>query len=151
METNRKVYVELLDEGTEVRRQTEAKELGDGLFELLPTPNYDPQNELWAFLPGEVVRLEEARSADGQLGLMVKHQNPGVVRINVESPNDVFALRTTNALSLGNGIYKVLPTPHYNPETENWKFPPGSVVALKEREWPSRELGTCLLAVERSE
>jgi hypothetical protein len=30
--------------------------LGDGLFKLLPTPNYDTDDEHWEFGPGSVVR-----------------------------------------------------------------------------------------------
>jgi len=52
----RTIYIRLLEEGTEVLRPTEAEELGDGLFKLLPTPNYDPQDEHWEFGPGSVVR-----------------------------------------------------------------------------------------------
>ncbi len=50
------IYIRLLGEGTEVLRPTEAEELRDGLFKLLPTPNYDPEDEHWEFAPGSVVR-----------------------------------------------------------------------------------------------
>lgn len=50
------IYIRLLEEGTEVLRPTEAEELGDGLFMLLPTPNYNPEDEHWEFGPGSVVR-----------------------------------------------------------------------------------------------
>lgn len=52
----RTIYIRLLEEGTEVWRPTEAEELRDGLFKLLPTPNYDPEDEHWEFGPGSVVR-----------------------------------------------------------------------------------------------
>jgi len=32
---------------------------------------------------------------------------------------------------MGNGIYKLLPTPDYNPEDEVWEYPPDSVVRGK--------------------
>ena len=32
--------------------------LGDGLFKLLATVNYDPEDEHWEFPPGSVVRWE---------------------------------------------------------------------------------------------
>jgi len=51
-----KIYVPLLDEGTEVIRPTLGEPLGGGLYRVLPTPSYDPEDELWAFLPGSVVR-----------------------------------------------------------------------------------------------
>ena len=50
------IYIRLLDEGTEVFRRTEAEELDNGLFKLLPAPGYDPDDEHWEFTPGSVVR-----------------------------------------------------------------------------------------------
>ena len=62
-DTNKRVtiYVRLLDEGTEVFRPTEALDLGNGQFRLLPTSNYDPEDEKWEFPPGSVVRGERVR------------------------------------------------------------------------------------------
>ncbi len=138
------VHVELLDEGTTTWRPTTAKSLGNGLFELQATQDYDPEEEAWAFLPGDIVRLEEMEFTDGRIGLVARHSDPNVVRINVES-DDAFSIRTTNALSLGEGLYEILPTPHYDANKESWKFPPTSVVRLEEKEWPG---GTFLVAVE---
>lgn len=50
------IYVNLLDEGTPCRRQTQALTLGNGLFELLPTERYNPEDEHWEFRPGSIVR-----------------------------------------------------------------------------------------------
>jgi hypothetical protein len=36
------IYIRLLDEGTECSRPTQALDLGNGLFKVLPTSNYDP-------------------------------------------------------------------------------------------------------------
>ncbi|MGQ0526424.1 MAG: hypothetical protein ACT4OY_00100 [Alphaproteobacteria bacterium] len=52
------VYVKLLEEETPVARATEAVDLGNGLYKLLPTPDYDPGDEVWEFLPGSIVRCE---------------------------------------------------------------------------------------------
>jgi len=41
------VYVRLLNEGTAVFRPTEALELGGGLFKLVATSDYDPEDEQW--------------------------------------------------------------------------------------------------------
>ena len=49
------VHVHLLDEGTTVIRPTRAVRLADNTYRLLPTPNYDPDDEHWQFLPGSVV------------------------------------------------------------------------------------------------
>lgn len=59
------IYVQLLDEGTDVWRPTEGHALGNNLFRLLPTANYDPEIEAWEFLPGAVVRCEEKALSTG--------------------------------------------------------------------------------------
>jgi hypothetical protein len=61
-----KIYVRLLDEGTEVARPTDALPLGDGLFRVLPTPDYDPQDETWEFPPGSLVRCKKEQWPHGQ-------------------------------------------------------------------------------------
>jgi len=50
------VYVPLLDEGTPTIRGTQAIPLGGDLYRILPTPDYDPEDETWEFLPNSVVR-----------------------------------------------------------------------------------------------
>jgi hypothetical protein len=59
------IHVRLLDEGTDCSRPTKGVVLGSGLFKLLPTDNYDPDDEHWEFLPGSIVRAKEVRNADG--------------------------------------------------------------------------------------
>jgi hypothetical protein len=41
-----KFFVYLLEEGTDVWRPTEAVPIGDGLFKILPTPDYDSEDEI---------------------------------------------------------------------------------------------------------
>ena len=50
------IYVPLLDEGTPTCRGTQAIDLGNGLYKLLPTDNYDSDDETWEYLPGSIVR-----------------------------------------------------------------------------------------------
>lgn len=50
------IYIRLLDEGTEVFRPAPAELLDEGILKVLPTPDYDPEDERWEFLPGTVVR-----------------------------------------------------------------------------------------------
>jgi len=59
------IYVNLLNEGTPRSRPTQVLALGNGLFELLPAIDYDPDNEHWEFLPGSFVRGREAHR-DGE-------------------------------------------------------------------------------------
>jgi len=49
------VYVALLNEGTSVVRPTQAVKLGKNLYRVLPTQDYDPNDEEWEFPPGSVV------------------------------------------------------------------------------------------------
>ena len=50
------IYVALLDEGVPVWRPTQGAPLGDGLYEVLATPDYDDDDEHWEFPPGSIVR-----------------------------------------------------------------------------------------------
>ena len=73
MATNKiKIYVRLIDEGTEVSRPTEALDLGNGLLELLPTPDCDSEDEIWEFPPGSVVRCEKRQGSSGEYLLAVR-------------------------------------------------------------------------------
>jgi hypothetical protein len=59
------IYIRLLDEGTECSRPTQALKLGNRLFKVLPTSNYDPADEVWEFPPDSVVR-SEVRCSEGK-------------------------------------------------------------------------------------
>lgn len=59
------IYIRLLNEGTEVFRPTSAEPLQDGFFKVLPTSDYDPQDEKWEFLPGSLVECVK-RKLDGE-------------------------------------------------------------------------------------
>jgi hypothetical protein len=52
------IYVELLDEGTFVLRPTHGRRLSGNRFELLATPDYDPELETWRFAPGSTVECD---------------------------------------------------------------------------------------------
>jgi len=65
------IYIRLLDEGTECSRPTQALDLGNGLFKVLPTSNYDPADEVWEFPPDSVVRSAIRRSEDKEFLLAV--------------------------------------------------------------------------------
>ena len=57
------IYIPLLNEGTSVVRPTQGIKLGENLYQVLPTQDYDPKDEQWAFLPGSVVEcVLESRS-----------------------------------------------------------------------------------------
>jgi hypothetical protein len=66
------IYIRLLQEGTEVARPTQAVEIGNGLFKILATPDYDPYDEEWEFLPGSIVRCESRQAPEGEYRLAVE-------------------------------------------------------------------------------
>jgi hypothetical protein len=66
------LQVKLVNEGTDVSRTTRALDLGEGLFRLLPTPDYDPEDEEWEFVPGATVRSEPRKDDKGEYLLAVK-------------------------------------------------------------------------------
>ena len=70
----RTIYIRLLDEGTDVLRPTEAEELANGLFKLMPTSEYDPDDEKWEFIPGSLVR-GVIREMEGQAVLIAVAMN----------------------------------------------------------------------------
>jgi hypothetical protein len=48
--------------------------------------------------------------------------------------------RPTKGLRLGHMVFKVLPTPGYSAEIEEWEFPPGTVVECKREKRGNREV-----------
>jgi len=68
------IHVRLLDEGTECSRPTRGVSIGNGLFKLLPTENYNPDDEHWEFIPGSIVRVKEVRVNDGVYLLAVTQE-----------------------------------------------------------------------------
>lgn len=52
--------------------------------------------------------------------------------------------RPTEAIDLGNGQFRILATPDYDPTDETWEFPPGSIVGCNKR---TDDSGTYSVAV----
>ena len=67
------VYVQLIDEGTFVLRPVPAESIGNARFRLLPTVDYDPEDEVWEFPPGSIVECEVERHS-GREVLVAKNQ-----------------------------------------------------------------------------
>jgi hypothetical protein len=61
------VYVQLLNEGSPTYRPTEGEEAGPDVVRLLPTPNYDPDDETWEFEPGVLVRVAPMKLPSGEV------------------------------------------------------------------------------------
>lgn len=57
------IFIPLLNEGTDVVRPTQGVVLEEDSFQVLATPNYNPNDEQWQFPPGSKVRcVKEIRS-----------------------------------------------------------------------------------------
>lgn len=52
------IHVRLLDEEVETAKRAPAELLNDGLYRILTPSDYDPEDETWQFIPGDVVRCE---------------------------------------------------------------------------------------------
>lgn len=60
------VHVTLLEEGSPTAKRVEAIKLKSGFYELLEPEDYDPEDEIWEFLPGSVVKIEKTIDANGK-------------------------------------------------------------------------------------
>jgi hypothetical protein len=81
-----------------------------------------------------------------QVGTPMANEN-SVVEIHVRLLDEgTDCSRPTRGVYLGNGLFRLLPTDHYDSNNENWEFIPGSIVRAKE---VRNADGTYLLAVAR--
>jgi hypothetical protein len=69
------IYIRLLDEGTEAFRPTSAEPVGNALFRVLPTSNYDSGDEKWEFVPGSLVGCQK-RKLEGEDVLVAVRSDP---------------------------------------------------------------------------
>ncbi len=60
-----KIYVNLLDEGTNCWRPVNAERVQDNCFKITSV-NPDPEDENWQFTTGTVVRCEEKELSGGK-------------------------------------------------------------------------------------
>lgn len=67
MGTTKMIYIPLLDEGTDVSRPTTGINVGGDFYEVLPTPDYDPDIETWQFLPGSIVLVVSTVTSAGDV------------------------------------------------------------------------------------
>ncbi len=51
------IYIHLPEDSAS--RPTQAIVLGNNVYQVLPTLDYDPEDEAWEFVPGTLVRCEE--------------------------------------------------------------------------------------------
>jgi len=60
-----KIYIALLDEGTDVWRPVKAEQISSNVYRILDQ-SYDRTTERWQFEPGDVVLCEMVESQDGR-------------------------------------------------------------------------------------
>jgi hypothetical protein len=63
------IYVKLLNEGSLVYRPVPAKAMGDNIYQLGGIELYDPEDELWEFMPGTLIEVE-MRNLEGEQKLV---------------------------------------------------------------------------------
>ena len=61
------IYIPLLEEGSPVSRPTQGVQMGDGIFLVLPTENYEKSEEVWEFPPGSMVFCEKKEKQGREL------------------------------------------------------------------------------------
>ena len=66
MNTKKTIYILLLDEGLDVWRPTTGLEIGENIYKVEPTDDYDDQDEKWEFKPGSTVRCEYKNLSEGK-------------------------------------------------------------------------------------
>jgi len=52
------IYISLVDEGVDVLRPAQGICRGEYEYEVMITEDYDPEDEVWQFVPGDLVRCE---------------------------------------------------------------------------------------------
>ena len=57
--TTTEIYVQLLGDEEGTLRPTQAVQLPDNKYKILPITNFDTADELWEFPPGTIVHCEE--------------------------------------------------------------------------------------------
>lgn len=53
------IYIQLLGEGTKVYRPVPARQIENSIYQLGGYKIYDPEDEIWEFLPGAFVLVNE--------------------------------------------------------------------------------------------
>lgn len=82
------IYINLLEEGITVMRATTAEIIGEGICRILPTPNYNPEDEKWEFLPGTIVKYKTSKTDEG-LAIWVATSNDPETQDRIELLNKI--------------------------------------------------------------
>jgi hypothetical protein len=130
------VYVELLHEGSEMWRLTQAIESQEGLWEVLPTQDYDSEEETWLHPPRSLVRLKPSSRGD----VMAVHPDPSAVRIQMPMTGGDLDVSTAYVKPVeGEECFEILPLSEHPTLQRQWLFPPKTKVRLEKRKMPFGE------------
>ena len=66
------IYVQLLEEGTQVYRPVPVLPIEDEVYQLQGHELYDPEDELWEFTPGTLVKAELKYLVEGPVLVAVE-------------------------------------------------------------------------------
>lgn len=65
--TKRLIHIRLLNEGTLVFRPTLGEMIEKDVYKVLPTENYDQEDERWEFPPGKIVLVKKEKREDREI------------------------------------------------------------------------------------
>lgn len=66
------IYVQLLEEGTQVYKSVPALLIGGEIYQLQGHETYDSEDEVWEFTPGTLVKVELKDLAAGPILVAVE-------------------------------------------------------------------------------
>ena len=69
--SNETIYIQLLEEGTQVWKPTKAEPVSENVYKVLKPYDYDPDDEKWEFVPGTIVRCEKQLREGKQIWVAV--------------------------------------------------------------------------------
>lgn len=72
----KKIYIQLLEEGTKVYKPVPAIEIENNIYEVQGFEIYNPEDEVWEFLPGTNVLVEEQNFDGTNVLVAIKEQIP---------------------------------------------------------------------------
>lgn len=72
----RKIYIQLLEEGTKVYRPVPAIEIESNIYKVQGFEIYDPDDENWEFPPDTYVLVEEQKLDNQSVLVAIKEQLP---------------------------------------------------------------------------
>jgi hypothetical protein len=67
-----KIFVQLLNEGTTVFRPVMAEKIHGNIYKILSDQEHNPEIEVWQYLPGQTVEVEEKSGSSRDVNQKIK-------------------------------------------------------------------------------